>query len=48
VDEIENVKKRKKVEDAVVDIVTVDKISYYSSDSEDDLFFIPTTITSEQ
>ncbi len=37
-------KKKKQVEDEEVDIMTVDKISYFSSDDEDDLFFIPATI----
>jgi hypothetical protein len=30
-----------------VDVVTHDKISYFSSDSEDDLFFIPVKIEAD-
>ena len=41
-------KKRKQVEDSVlVDIVNNDKISYFSSEGEDDLLFIPIQITKE-
>jgi len=42
-DEDENeVKKKKEEGDEDVDVVTVDKIAAYSSEDEDELWFIPT------
>jgi len=41
------VKKKKGEEDEYVDILTVDKVAAYSSESEDDLWFIPVTPQSD-
>jgi len=41
------VKSKKQVEDTSVDVTKVEKISQFSSDDENDLSFIPTTISPE-
>jgi COMPASS component SWD1 len=47
VDENESENKKKRVEeDEEVDIITIDKVAAYSSESDDDLWFIPTELGS--
>lgn len=44
----DKVKKKKQIEDEDVDIMTIDKISYFSSEDEDELLVIPLEINKEQ
>jgi hypothetical protein len=43
----DKVKKKKQIEDENVDIITIDKISYFSSEDEDELLVIPLEINKE-
>ena len=43
----DKVKKKKQIEDEDVDIMTIDKISYFSSEDEDELLVIPLEINKE-